>query len=96
MTPEQIVKRPIFMTEKAANLREEDNQYIFEVDRGANKIQIKDAVEALFKVDVLSVNTLIMRGKIKRIGRTYLKTRNWKKAFVTLKDGESIDFFEGA
>ncbi len=97
MTPEQVIRRPIVLTEKANALRENDNQFVFEVARAANKVQIKDAVQKLFKVNVTSVNTMIMRGKDRRMGRGYSRTQNWKKAIVTLKPGDSIDFFaEGA
>jgi large subunit ribosomal protein L23 len=96
MTPEQIIRRPIILTEKANVLREKSNQVVFEVVRTANKVEIKDAVQKLFKVKVTSVNTLIMRGKDKRMGRGYSKTQNWKKAIVTLKDGDTIDFFADA
>ncbi|MCA9529883.1 MAG: 50S ribosomal protein L23 [Myxococcales bacterium] len=96
MQLEDVIKRPIMLTEKASILRESDNKYLFEVDARANKIQIADAVETLFKVSVANVNTLIVRGKPKRMGRRMSKTRNWKKAIVTLKPGESIDLFEGA
>ena len=75
-------------------LREGDNKVIFEVARTANKIQIKNAVEAMFKVGVLDVNTLLMRGKDKRMGRGYAKLQNWKKAIITLKDGDAIQFFD--
>jgi len=92
MIPEQIIKRPIALTEKASVLRQ-DQKIVFEVAREANKIQIRDAVQHLFKVKVLDVNTLIMRGKDRRIGRTYAKRSNWKKAIVTLKSGDMIDFF---
>jgi len=94
MQPEQIIRRPIILTEKSSRLREEGNKVIFEVRRDANKIQIKDAVQALFKVGVVDVNTLIMRGKEKRMGRGYAKLRNWKKAIVTLKPGDEIQFFD--
>ena len=93
MQPEQIIKRPIILTEKSNRLREGDNKVIFEVRTDANKIQIKDAIESLFKVGVVDVNTLVMRGKDKRMGRGYAKLRNWKKAIVTLKPGDSIQFF---
>ncbi len=92
MNPEHVIKRPIALTEKATRLREK-NQVVFEVNRDANKIDIKNAVEALFKVNVTNVNTLVMRGKDRRMGRGYAKMQNWKKAMVTLKDGQSIDFF---
>lgn len=96
MRPEDVVKRPLILTEKGSSLRESENQYLFEVDQRANKHDIKNAVESLFKVNVLGVNTMIVRGKIKRLGRTFAKTRNWKKAIVTLSEDDSIDFFEGA
>ena len=67
---------------------------IFEVRRDANKIQIKSAIETLFKVGVVDVNTLVMRGKEKRMGRGTARLRNWKKAIVTLKAGDAIQFFD--
>ena len=94
MLPEEIIRRPIILTEKSTRLREKRNQVIFEVLRGANKIQIKSAIETLFKVGVVEVNTLNMRGKEKRMGRGYAKLRNWKKAIVTLKEGDAIQFFD--
>ncbi|MFW6067378.1 MAG: 50S ribosomal protein L23 [Myxococcota bacterium] len=96
MQPEQVIKRPLYLTEKGTNLREEQNKYLFEVDSRANKRDIKNAVETLFKVRVTDVHTLNMRGRMRRMGRMYGKTRNWKKAVVTLASDESIDFFEGA
>jgi large subunit ribosomal protein L23 len=94
LQPEDIVKRPILLTEKASRLREDDNQYVFEVAARANKIQIKDAVEKLFGVTVLGVNTSNVRGKQKRMGRGTGKLSNWKKAVVTLKPGDDIQFFD--
>ena len=96
MTPEQVIRRPIALTEKANLLRERHNQVVFEVARTANKLQIRDAVQKLFKVQVMDVNTMVMRGKDRRMGRGYAKTQNWKKAIVTLKEGDSIDFFADA
>jgi large subunit ribosomal protein L23 len=93
MTPEQIIKRPIALTEKAARLKEQ-NKVVFEVAPEANKIQIREAVEALFDVKVADVNTLIQRGKMKRMGRGLAKRRNYKKAIVTLQEGHDIQFFE--
>jgi large subunit ribosomal protein L23 len=92
MTPEQIIRRPIVLTEKSNRLREQ-NTVVFEVARAANKVQIREAVEKLFNVKVEGVNTLVMRGKDRRMGRGYSKLQNWKKAMVTLKEGSSIDFF---
>jgi large subunit ribosomal protein L23 len=96
MTPEQVIKRPIILTEKSRVLQEGGNQVVFEVDRRANKIEIRNAVQSLFKVTVTDVNTLVIRGKMRRMGRGVAKTQNWKKAIVTLKAGDSIKFFEGA
>jgi large subunit ribosomal protein L23 len=96
VTPEQIIRRPIVLTEKANLLREKNNQVIFEVARTANKVEIKAAVQKLFNVKVMDVNTMIFRGKDRRMGRGYAKTQNWKKAVVTLKEGDSIDFFADA
>jgi large subunit ribosomal protein L23 len=95
MRPDQIIKRPIVLTEKA-NLLSNSNQVVFEVERTANKVQIRNAIENLFNVKVESVNTLIMRGKERRMGRGYAKMQNWKKAIITLKEGDSIDFFGAA
>ena len=92
MNPESIIRRPIVLTEKSNQLREK-NVVVFEVRRDANKIQIKDAVQKLFNVKVTAVNTLVMRGKDRRMGRGYAKMQNWKKAMVTLKEGDNIDFF---
>ena len=96
MSSEQIMRRPLIRTEKGQLLREEENKYLFEVDQRANKQQIRDAVEELFDVQVTKVNTLIVRGRIRRLGRTFAKTRNWKKAIVEVAEGETIDFFEEA
>lgn len=90
-----VLKRPV-VTEKSTHLREEKNQYVFEVDRNANKIQIRSAIEAIFSVRVTDVNTVTVRGKRKRFRRGVGKQPNWKKAMVTLRDGDIIDFFEGA
>jgi large subunit ribosomal protein L23 len=91
----QVLKRPI-LTEKT-DFQRDDNQYVFEVARQANKHQIKEAVETIFDVGVLSVNTMIMKPKRRRLGRKTITTRPaWKRAVVTLAPGERIqDFFEG-
>lgn len=91
-TINNIIRRPIFLTEKSNTLRGA-NQVVFEVARTANKIEIKTAIQTLFNVKVASVNTMIYRGKDRRMGRGYAKMQNWKKAVVTLKEGENIDFF---
>ncbi|MCS6900800.1 MAG: 50S ribosomal protein L23 [Polyangiaceae bacterium] len=93
MTPERILKRPIFLTEKASRLRKQ-NKVVFEVERTANKLQIRDAVQKIFKVTVTDVHTMIFRGKDRRMGRGYAKLQNWKKAVITLKPGDTIQFFE--
>jgi large subunit ribosomal protein L23 len=96
MRPEDIIKRPLILTEKGNSLREDHNQYLFEVARTANKTQIRGAIEKLWKVSVLKVHTLNVRGRMRRMGRGHAKTQNWKKAIVSLKAGDSIDFFEGS
>jgi len=96
MLPEDIIKRPLVLTEKGNALREEENQYLFEVAHGANKAEIRNAVETLFDVKVEKVRTLIVRGRVRRMGRGWAKTQNWKKAMVSVRDGDTIDFFEGA
>jgi large subunit ribosomal protein L23 len=94
MYPEEIIRRPILLTEKAARLREDENQVIFEVASGANKIEIKNAVETLFNVGVVKVRTANVRGKLRRMGKGHGRLRNWKKAMVTLKAGDEIAFYE--
>jgi len=93
LTPEKIIRRPIALTEKAARLKSDGNQVVFEVALGANKLEIKDAVERLFDVKVARVNTLVQRGKMKRMGKGLAKRRNWKKAIVTLREGSDIQLF---
>lgn len=87
--PRSIIKMAI-VTEKSTNLRAKQNKYAFMVDREANKIEIKRAVEQLFKVKVKNVHTMNMHGKVKRMGRFEGKRPDWKKAIVRLKSGESI------
>ncbi len=87
-----IIRRPI-ITEKGTTLNDENNQVIFEVDIKANKSEIKKAVERLFKVTVTNVRTQNRPGKRKRLGRFMGRRRNWKKAIVTLKEGDRVDFF---
>jgi len=90
----QIIRRPI-ITEKGSLLKDDNNQLVFEVNLGANKSEIKKAVEKLFKVTVLSVRTQNRIGKRKRLGRSVGRRKNWKKAIITLKEGHRVDFFEG-
>ncbi|MBW1726982.1 MAG: 50S ribosomal protein L23 [Deltaproteobacteria bacterium] len=95
MNPYDIVKRPL-ITEKTSNQKEKYNQMSFEVDRKANRVEIKRAVENIFNVNVATVRTMQVKGKTKQRGRIVGKRRNWKKAVVKLMPGERIDFFEGA
>ena len=100
LTASDIILRPV-ISEKSIDVSTiadrnpgAGNKYTFAVHRDANKIQIKDAIQTLFKVGVVDVNTLVMRGKDKRMGRGYAKLRNWKKAIVTLKPEQKIELFE--
>ncbi|MBP1720555.1 MAG: ribosomal protein [Deltaproteobacteria bacterium] len=88
----QVIKRPL-VTEKTT-LAKEANKYHFEVDRRANKIEIGQAVEKLFKVKVLNVRTMNIAGKKKRVGRILGRKRDWKKAIVTLAPGSTIEIFQ--
>jgi large subunit ribosomal protein L23 len=92
---QRIIRRPL-ITEKSTKQKDANRQYLFEVDPGANKIEIQHAIEHLFKVKVQQVRTCNVLGKLKRLGRRYGKRPDWKKATVTLKEGFRIDFFEGA
>ncbi len=89
-----ILKRPL-VTEKSTVEKDERNKLCFEVARSANKIEIKAAVEKIFKVDVLNVATISMKGKKKRVGRHFTQLSDWKKAVVTIKPGQRVEFFEG-
>ena len=89
-----IIKRPI-ITEKSQMLNEWENKVIFEVDRRANKVEIARAVEELFDVKVLKVNTHTLPGKVKNVGRSRGHTSIRKRAVVTLADGDTIEFYEG-
>ncbi len=90
----RILKRPL-ITEKSTLEKEQFNNLHFEVDRRANKIEIKRAVEEIFKVDVVKVRTATVKGKTKRVGRFLTRTSDWKKAVVTIKPGQRVEFFEG-
>ena len=89
----KVILKPL-VTEKSTDLRVKEDKYAFEVDLKANKPEIKKAIEELFKVNVVGVHTMIVHGKVKRMGRFEGKRPNWKKAIVSLKKGEKIDFFE--
>ena len=90
-----IIRRQV-ITEKTNIQKEVSNQFTFEVDRTANRLEIKKAVESVFNVKVAGVRTMQVKGKTKRRGWIVGKRRDWKKAIVTLMPGERIDFFEGA
>jgi large subunit ribosomal protein L23 len=92
--PQDVLIGPL-ITEKTQILKEGGNVLAFKVERGANKVEVRKAVEALFKVKVASVRTENVHGKVKRVGRFSGKRPDWKKAYVTLKPGEkSIEYFE--
>jgi len=90
-----ILRKPK-LTEKTLSLKEDVNQFAFEVHPKANKKQIKESVEKSFKVSVLKVRTMNVRGNKKRLGRYEGRKSNWKKALITLNKDETIEFFEGA
>ena len=90
-----IIRRPL-NTEKTTLQKELFNQVSFEVDRQANRMEIKDAVERIFNTKVQAVRTIQMKGKVKRRGKVVGRRRDWKKAIVRLMPGQIIDFFEGA
>lgn len=90
----EVLRRPL-ITEKSTALQAQ-GKYAFEVAREATKPQIKQAVEKAFKVGVTAVNVVTVPGKTRRLGRRLLPARPWKKAIVTLKPGDKIEFFEGA
>ena len=90
----QVLKRPL-ITEKGTRQKEQSNQIIFEVDRRANKVMVRNAVESIFKVKVLSVKLMNVKGKERRVGRNLGRRPDWKKAIVRLGKGEAIEFFEG-
>lgn len=89
-----VLLQPL-LTEKGTRLKEEANQYLFRVAPRANKVEIRQAIERLFKVTVLDVRTMRVEGKVKRLGRFQGRRPSWKKAIATLKPGDSIDLYEG-
>lgn len=93
LDPRQVIKSHI-STERSTKLREQNNEYVFEVDRRADKFAVREAVENAFKVKVDSVRTMIAPGKIRRLGRNEGKTPTWKKAVVRLKKDQTISVFE--
>jgi large subunit ribosomal protein L23 len=95
MNTTQVLRKPL-LTEKSNNMKADKNIVCFQVDRHANKIQIKDAVEKMFGVKVESVTTAHVHGKNRRVGRSLGKKPDWKKAYVKIREGEKkIEFFEG-
>jgi len=90
----RVLRRPL-ITEKSNEMKESLNQIAFEVDKRANKIEIKKAVMKIFNVHVVKVRTFTVLGKKKKVGKSQGRKPDWKKAVVTLKAGDRIDFFEG-
>ena len=90
----EVLQGPL-LTEKGTLLKEKDNKVLFKVSKNANKIEIKNAVESIFKVKVDCVTTMNYKGKKKRMGKYEGRRSDWKKAIVTLKEGEKLDFIEG-
>ena len=93
--PQKIILKPL-ITEKSTKLKETGNSVAFVVSKKANKIEIKQAVQKMFDVHVETVRTMNVHGKVKRMGRFEGKRPDWKKAIVTLKEGDAIDFLESA
>lgn len=91
----EIIVAPL-ITEKGTLVGEQGNQFLFKVANGANKVEIKQAIEEFFEVKVEKVRTSRLLGKTRRVGRHVGRKPSWKKAYVTLAEGHSIDFFEGA
>src|SRR5687768_4604356 len=87
-----VIKKPI-VTEKGSALKAEAGKVVFAVDRHADKVAIRNAVEKLFDVKVTDVHTMVFRGKDKRVGKYQGRRKNWKKAIVTLKEGTDLDVF---
>ncbi len=91
--PYEVIVRPLITD--TATILAGDQKYAFEVDRRANKNQVRDAIAMAFNVRVTKVNTMNVRGKSRRTGRHYTRSRDWKKAIVTLAEGDTIQIFEG-
>ena len=90
-----LIKNP-YITEKVVLLRETENKVVFQVANDANKIELKKAIETIFDVKVKKISTLNVKRKVKRQGKTEGKRADWKKAIVTLEEGQAIEYFEGA
>ncbi|HET8564492.1 MAG TPA: 50S ribosomal protein L23 [Candidatus Binatia bacterium] len=93
--PQDIIQAPL-ISEKGSLLTETSHQVLFKVRPDANKVEVKKAVESLFKVKVLKVRMARYLGKVRRMGRSVGRRAQWKKAYVTLREGDKIDFFGGA
>lgn len=91
---EQVLVKPL-LTEKSSGETDNTNRYVFEVARKANKHQIKQAVEQLFDVKVVGVNTAVLPGSKRRYGRFLKKTQSFKKAYIQIQDGQKLDLFKG-
>lgn len=94
MEMKDILIRPI-VTEKSTTHLGSEQTYAFEVGLNANKVEVKRAIEKFYDVSVAAVRTIVVRGKVKRFGRHHAKRSNWKKAYVTLAEGDSINLYEG-
>ena len=94
MHVEQVLVKPL-LTEKSSIVTENTNRYVFQVQRKANKYQIKDAVEKMFDVKVVNVRTAVLPGKVKRAGKSFKKTASWKKAYVQIAEGQKLELFKG-
>jgi large subunit ribosomal protein L23 len=94
MELKDVLVRPL-ITEKTTTFLGNDRTFAFEVGLAANKIQIKNAIQVYYDVGVENVRTIVMRGKTKRFGRKFGKRKNWKKAYITLREGDTIPIFEG-
>lgn len=94
MHTEEILIKPM-LTEKSSIETENNNRYVFKVQRKANKYQIKDAVEKMFDVKVTNVKTAVLPGKVKRAGRLTKKTSSWKKAYVQVQEGQKLELYKG-
>jgi large subunit ribosomal protein L23 len=94
-SPRDVIQAPL-ISEKGTQLTESANQVLFKVRSDANKIEVKHAVESLFKVKVVQVRMARYLGKMRRVGRNIGRRSDWKKAYVTLREGDKIDFFGGA
>ena len=90
----QVVIKPL-VTEKGTMMLSEGNWVTFRVHPNANKIEVREAIQKIFSVSVLQVNTQIVRGKRRRFGKTMGQSKAWKKAMVRLKEGDKIEIFEG-